>query len=352
MRTFLLVVAVLQFGFLVATFALLVVRRQVDRANARRRNAEHARLTQIVLAALGGGPLEPALDHIDQSHFDAVAAVLYRHARPTGDPAWERLVRGARTTRWFGTLRDRYVHSRFWWRRLVGARSLSIVATADDLDIARALVADKHPAVKLAAIAILDRAHDPGLIELVLNEAIASKRVVRGYMFDTLTGLGRALTPILSARLTHPRSTFELRDLIRLAASTTDPELLDEVLALKDHADPEVRGGVARTLGSYPGPATRDALLTLIGDDAWQVRTRAAIALGAVGGAHAADPLSKALSDNNWWVRLRAAIALRRLGDVGDAHLARARDGDDRFAAEMASYAMGLTEAAVQDYLA
>ena len=67
--------------------------------------------------------------------------------------------------------------------------------------------------------------------------------------------------------------------------------------------------------------------------------------------ASAAEPLSKALGDSNWWVRLRAAIALRRLGDAGSEHLTLARDGDDRFAAEMASYAMGLSEAAVQDYL-
>jgi hypothetical protein len=351
MSTFLIVVAVLQSAFLFGTFILLVVRRQVDRANLRRRGQEHQRLADLVRGALEGGALEQVLDEVDRTHFDTVAGVLYRQARTPGDPDWERLIRGVRSTRWYRNLRTRYVSSRFWWRRLVGARALTIVATMEDVDVARALVADHHPAVKLAAIGILARAHDGPLVETVLNEAIASKRVVRGYMFDSLTALGGALTPILEDRLTHPRSVFELRDLIRLAGTVADPELLDEVMALRTHEDPEVRGGVARTLGSYPGADARDALLVLVRDDAWQVRTRAAIALGAVGGADAVEPLSVALRDRNWWVRLRAAIALRRLGDAGHNRLETARDGDDRFAAEMASYALGLTEAAVQDYL-
>ena len=55
---------------------------------------------------------------------------------------------------------------------------------------------------------------------------------------------------------------------------------------------------------------------------------------------------------SNWWVRLRAAIALRQIGETGIDHLREAAEEDDGYAAEMARYTLGLTDAAVKDYSA
>ncbi len=352
MRTILVVVIGAQVAFLAASFLFLSLRRWRDRYERQTLQRERRALTEGIAGALESPPkTERFTKAVATVRFDTLVLVLYDFSGRVGGDAWERLVDTVRSAP--GPNRDlrRHVTSRLWWRRLLGARALSIIGGPDDLFLAKALVADSHPAVKLASISIARRIRDGRLLADVLNQAIVSRRVVRGYMFDTLVTARRELAPILERRLTVPKSVFELRDLIRLAGTLATPELLRPVLDLASHEDPEVRGGVARALGSFPHPESRTALLQLIRDEAWQVRTRAATSLGAIRAEEATGLLRGALRDHNWWVRLRAALALRQLGPEGLSELEAGAKDDDRFAREMARYTLGLTEAAVADYL-
>ena len=353
MRTALVLIIGTQIAFLIASFAFLTIRRwryRYDRAALQR---ERQALTEGIAAALEVPPkIERFTQAVVNVRFDTLVLVMYDFSGRVSGPPWERLVKAVRTMPGPEAELRRHVSSRWWWRRLLGARALAVMGGIDDLPLAERLVSDRHSAVKLAAISIARRVRDERLLTDILVEAISSRRVVRGYMFDTLTAARAELAPILRRRLTNPQSVFELRDLIRLAGTLGTPQLMAPILRLANHQDPEVRGGVARALGNFPHTESRTALLTLVQDTAWQVRTRAATSLGTIRADGATDLLRGALRDANWWVRLRAALALRQLGDTGMAQLEAAAKDDDRFARQMAEYTLGLTDAAVADYLA
>ena len=342
-----------QIAFLVASFLFLAIRRWHDGYERATLQRERQALTEGIAAALEVPPkIERFETAVASVRFDTLVLELYDFSGRVSGAPWERLISTVRSMPGpEGQLR-RHVTSRLWWKRLLGARALAVMGTIDDLPLAQKLVSDRHPAVKIAAISIARRVRDERLLTDVLDQAIVSRRVVRGYMFDTLTSARRELVPILQRRLREPKSVFELRDLIRLAGTLATPELLEPILGLTTHEDTEVRGGSARSLGNFPHADSTSALLRLIQDPAWQVRTRAATSLGALRAEEALDLLRAALRDDNWWVRLRAALALRRLGERGIDQLDQAAHDDDRFASEMATYTLHLTDAAVADYLA
>ncbi len=353
MRSALVLIIGTQIAFLFASFLFLAARRWRDRYEQETLQRERQALTEGIAAALEVPPkIERFTQAVSNVRFDTLVLVMYDFSGRVAGVPWERLVTAVRKMPKPEAELHRNVSSRLWWKRLLGARALAVMGGIDDLPLAKKLVSDPHPAVKLAAISIARRVRDERLLTDILNEAIGSRRVVRGYMFDTLTAAKAELAPILRRRLIKPKSVFELRDLIRLAGVLGTPELMQPVLELSTHDDPEVRGGVARALGNFPHADSRTALLTLIRDPAWQVRTRAATSLGNIRADTATDLLRAALRDSNWWVRLRAALALRQLGDAGIAQLEAAAKDDDRFASQMAEYTLRLTDAAVADYLA
>jgi len=352
MSQFLAIVVGAQLIMLLGVSALLIGHRWVSGSRRSERDRERAELGRALVGVLSQQRSgDDLVRRIDAAQPDSVAAALQRHGAQINGEEWEAIVTLVRTTRWFATTVGRNVRSRFWWRRLVGARMLSVLGSEEDLRTVRALITDRHPAVKVAAITILRRVHAPDLMALVLNEAIAAPAVVRQYFFDTLLAVGPALVPTLSERLRAPQSEKEIPALVRMAGEVGGPELLDSILPYAHHADLDVRAATARALGAYPHPRSREALVELLEDGDWQVRTRAATALGAIRALEARDALAAVLNDSNWWVRLRAAVALRQLGPAGVALLRTTQSSGDRFAAEMARYTLGLTEAAVADYL-
>ncbi len=351
MITVLIVIIAVQTVFLMATFAVLAVRRALHRRRAAVRARESARINEALrFVLLGGMDGEQFRQVIDSCGFDTVTIVLQEHAAQIRGDSWEAVVGHVRESRWFREIRAGHTESRFWWRRLVGARALALLADETDLPVARELLTDEHPAIRLAAISIVRRLPRPELIEIVLDRAIRAQPVVMRYFFDTLAAVPDAVAPILRARLDHPDHREHLAALLRVAGVAPTPGLLEIVLAhTRDH-ELEIRVAAARALGSYPSAAAVDALIELLQDEAWQVRTQAASALGLTRAVAARQALDAALRDSNWWVRLRAAVALRQLGTQGVASLSEAQAGDDRFAAEMARYALRLTHAAVGEY--
>jgi HEAT repeat protein len=352
MSHFLAIIVGAQLVMLLGVSALLIGHRWVSGSRRSERDRERAELGRAIVGVLSQRtPGDELVRLIDAARPDSVAAALQRHGAQINGEEWEAIVTLVRTTRWFATTVSRNLQSRFWWRRLVGARMLAVLGSDEDLSTVRALVTDRHPAVKVAAITILRRVHAPDLMALVLDEAIGAPSVVRYYFFDTLLTVGPALVPTLSDRLRTPRSEKEIPALVRMAGDVGGPELLDTILPYTHHVDLDVRAATARALGAYPHPRSRDALVELLKDGEWQVRTRAATALGSIRALEARSALAAVLNDSNWWVRLRAAVALRQLGPAGVELLKTTQSSGDRFAAEMARYTLGLTDAAVADYL-
>jgi HEAT repeat protein len=346
-------IAITQMAFFVGLFVLLVARRLADTRRLRRRAAERAGLSGRMGQALAGTlPTDEFARSLPRRHAGMVTAVLQEGSMQVRGDAWEQLMASVRRSPWFRQVLRSRVESPFWWRRLVAARLLALVGDEHDLPQAVRLVGDRHPGVRLAAVQLVRRLPHPLLLETVLEQGIRAPRVVRQHYFDVLGAVRVPLAPILVRRLDAPRDAYELRAMLNLAGDMAAPELLDRLLKHAESPSRDVRTQVARALGHYPDPCARDALVNLLRDREWEVRTQAAASLGAIQATDARDQLRVGLSDVNWWVRLRAAIALRQLGAGGTAVLRRARDGADRFAAEMAGYVLGLSDEAVGDHAA
>lgn len=348
----LVVIALVQLLFLAGTLFLLIGHRWLLRRRFERSMVQEGQFVAIVRAWLGGDmDSDDFRADIDRRAPHTVATVLQQYGAQIEGEQWEQLVAVLGPTKWLSRIR-RDARSRFWWRRLGAARLLASVATEDDLELVRALVADENPAIQIAAISALTRVQAPDLLATILDKAVNAPRVVRGFVFDTLVSLRGPLGPMLIERLQGEHPAVQRQAWVTLAGELAVPELFEFVLPHAKDESLEVRVAAARALGSFPHPAATKALLSLLRDAAWQVRTQAAAALGSIGAVEACPALHRALSDENWWVRLRAAIALRQLGQPGLEILAHVQAGDDRYAREMANYILGLSAAAVADYAA
>jgi hypothetical protein len=350
--TFLAVVATAQLAFFVAMFAWLVVYRGLDERRKRRRRAQGAALSRALMDLLAGRITpDQFVGTLGRSDGHVIVAVLHQYASQIGGEPWERVVDAVRQTAWFDRFVPPRARSRLWWQRLVAARLLAIAGRESDLSLTRELVRDHHPAIKVAAIKIVRRVRDDSVLEIVLDEALAAKPVVRRYLFDTVVSVRQVLVPLLARRLETAGSVEELRSLIALGGELSAIEFFDPLLGYTGHEAMEIRVAVARALGSYPHPRTEAVLSDLLSDKQWQVRTQAGSSLGVIRAVGARGALKRALSDGNWWVRLRAAMALRQLGGAGTQVLHDIEAGEDRFALEMARYVRGLSDEAVADYL-
>lgn len=351
MKTALYIAAAFQVLFLCLALPLLIARRLRSDKREKIRQEQQERLAKTITEALSGQvTISDLAKAVDQESFDTVALLIQRFAASTPPKEWEELVDPLRSTRWFRLLVEKYYPSRRWWKRLIAARAFASIGTQDDVEIAKALITDKHPAVRLAAIAIIKRLTDTQLLEDALVQAINARRVVRQYMFDNLISVGKPLSNVLQKRIAQPSSLFELRDLIRLAGALEDPLLIPGLLQFADHEDSGIRAELARALGRKSAAGHVSELRTLLRDPAWEVRTRAATSLGLTGNDQCVHDLEAVLTDGNWWVRLRAAIALRLLGAAGSKILEDASGSSDRYASEMATYALQLTDDAVKSY--
>ena len=342
-----------QMALLAAVFVFLVARRLVEARRLARRAAERARVGGRIAEALAGRlPLEEFARTLPPRRAPLVTAALQQAAMQVHGDGWEQLAAAVRRSPWFRQIRDRRAASRWWWRRLVAARLLATVGDERDVPSAVRLLEDRHPGVRLAAVQLIRRLPHPDLLERFLDQAIEAPRVARQHYFDALTSVRELLVPTLLRRLEAPASSYELRAMLTLAGQLAAPELLEALVAYAVCPNADVRTQVARALGSYPGPCSRDALVVLLGDPVWEVRTQAASSLGTIRALDARDRLRQALGDENWWVRLRAAVALRQLGAAGLDVLRQVRGGADRFADEMAGYMLGLSDEAVAGYAA
>jgi HEAT repeat protein len=151
----------------------------------------------------------------------------------------------------------------------------------------------------------------------------------------------------LVERLTPEASTVELIAFIDAAGALAVPQALERVLALSEHADPNVRLHVARALRRHAVPETPPVLLRLLRDPDWRVRAQAARALGALRCNGAITELMRAARDFSWWVRYRSALALAQIGGPGRVALLELTRCDDPMARDMSALVFGLSSAAV-----
>lgn len=250
-----------------------------------------------------------------------------------------------------GWVRDTIAGARsiLWWKRLAAARTLSLIASEGDRTTILQLLSDGHPAVQSAATACLNKFADRELLIRVIDGLSVASPAVRTYQLGVLAGYSALVSPMLLDRIRADAPPHKLYAYIHAAAELDDPECMARVADLSTHPHPEVRVAVARVLRSSPGDAVHVKLLSMLRDPDWRVRAQAARGLSGINDGRTIAELARALTDANWWVRFRAGLALAAMGGAGRAALTDALTNVDRYARDMATLVIGLSEASVAE---
>ena len=348
-RAFLIVVAIVQGGLLVALIVLIVLnrwfrvrrstrlnpRREAVDASMRRWTAGTAPLSGVLIG-LARLPVPVAID-----------ALVKWSARVPGE-RWRQLAVALEQAWWARLVRTNSTSAR-WWKRLESARFLSVAATPRDVARLTRLINDAHPAVHVAAVASLERMENPALTLTALDRLPRLAPTVQAYYAAMLLRSRPVVIDHLQKRLRRVDDPA-LPRLAEFAARLSEPALRERMTALADHPDPEVRVQSARALGSFPHKESVAALKRLVTDDAWAVRAQAVRSLGMIADAGTLPAVTTALQDDIWWVRLRAALALMRFGGVGRKALLDAEVGGQPFASAIAKMVLGLPSQALAEF--
>jgi cyclophilin family peptidyl-prolyl cis-trans isomerase len=216
--------------------------------------------------------------------------------------------------------------------RLEAMTALSVLATADSLDLLLDLMSDNSPAMRGAAIRTLARIDPDTLLAALSGLDLDRDWTVRAAEAAALATLPptRAQARLgLLLRDEDPRVVSAVVSaLVASKAPGTETTLIERLEA----DDFGVRAAAARGLGelkaSFSVPALVEAFREAQGDSAYTARAAILAALAQLDPTVARPLLEEALRDRNWAVRVRAAALLREGGaDVAEAAMRPAPAG-------------------------
>ena len=172
----------------------------------------------------------------------------------------------------------RLVASRLWWRRLEGARLLTLFDEART--VRQALLEDPHPLVRAQAAEWAWTSAKPDEIRTLVALLDDPDGLVRYSARDALIRLGPAAArrwPKTSPGRPGPVPVA----LLEVAGAINDPRLLPGALRLVSDDHPRTRELAARLLGSLGGAEAIDEMADLLDDSDPAVRSAAAPAAWA-----------------------------------------------------------------------
>jgi hypothetical protein len=230
--------------------------------------------------------------------------------------------------------------SGWWWRRLYGARVLSLVG-GGDAGVA-GLFSDPHPEVRAQAAvwAAQHLTHDnvARLLGLLTDPSRLCRFSAQNALLQARSASQAAIADYLA------RGPQEgLNAALQVATRVAGPVLRRPAHDLAAHASPSVRELAAALLAALGAAEDVSVLLTLLDDQTPAVRAAAVRGLGALAHWAAGPRVAVLLRDRSWQVRREAALALRRMGAPGMVMLRRTLTSDDAFARDMARQVLDVT---------
>lgn len=236
---------------------------------------------------------------------------------------------------------DSRCRSRWWWRRLEGARLHTLLGSGEAT--VPALLTDGHPAVQAQAAEWATDHPSPRMIVALLMLLNRSSGLSRYAVQDSLLRMRGPVVEPLRASLSNLSGRRAIGAL-EVAIGLASPEFLAVALVLCRDKIAQVRALSATLLGALGGGDSVDLLVELLEDPAPQVRAAAATALGKLGHWMAAAALATLLSDPTWEVRREAGLALRAFGPPGNLLLRRSLRDQSKPAANMARQVLDIPD--------
>ncbi|HEY0970603.1 MAG TPA: HEAT repeat domain-containing protein [Gemmatimonadales bacterium] len=338
---------------IVAIIAHHVVGRRGEHRRSEREALVALALRELLLGATADG-LVATLRSLPRRH--ALEALLDQV--PTRVPATRlpEIAEALRSEPWVrSTLGG--ARSRRWGRRLEAARLLEVVASPANEPLVAALIDDRHPAVRAAAVRALAGVGSAHLVRHVLSRfarALAEQPDAL-WQLDTaaLRRVWQHVAAAATSMLDADGDPASLRSALHALRAFGAQGAVTRVLELRAHSDSAVRRDVATLLACVYHHEVGAALLELAGDPDADVRAAAAGAMGAqgqLGDTNAVvGALHQMLGDAAWQVRVQAGLSLARLGAPGRAALRGARDHHDSVVRDAAILASGLPDGALAE---
>lgn len=326
-------------GLLAAISLLLIGRAGWRDLRAGHRAAADARIREILTRAAGDqAPGEQERVVLSRCSFGRIVALLAELAPSLEGRGRDRLGAVAAEAGVLAAV-DRRCASRFWWRRLQGARVLTLLGVVTP---ARAvLLDDPHPEVRAEAARGAGDHAAPETIDRLLAMSVDPAPLVRFAAKNSLMHLGRGVVATLAEHLDRaPPDSVDAA--LEVAAALAEPRLLRPALAHRGDRRAGTRARVVDVAAAVGGQDAVEALHEMLADPAAEVRAAAARGLGRLGHWPAGPRLAAALRDPAWDVRRSAGLALREIGAPGALLLRRALADGDRFAHDMARQVLDL----------
>lgn len=308
-------------------------------APRRRRRLDGAR--QLVLAALEGAKLDGGeRDVIEGLPFRLQVRLFTDTASGVVGEGRARAVAMASDTGLVGVAARR-CRSRRWWRRLRGARLLTMLGAGEG--VMPALLDDPHGPVRSEAAYWGSTSPTPEVVARLVAMLGRGDFQTQFAVKDSLVRIGPMASEALAQRM-REGDPEGMEACLEVAAGLRDAAFLSPALSLSADESESVRRRAANVLAAVGGEAAAARLTDMLRDPAPGVRAAASQALGRLGHWPAASAIFELTADSAWPVRQQAALALRALGGAGQLFLRRGSTDADPARAEIARHVLDLPE--------
>lgn len=234
---------------------------------------------------------------------------------------------------------ERMCGSRRWWKRLRGARLLTIVGGGAGPLLQ--LLRDPVPAVRAQAAEWAADHPSPEVVKVLVAMLADPAAISRFAVQDALLRLGEPASGLL-AEILDAGESDALEPALRVASGLPHPRFVPAGIRLCASPDPIVRARAAGLLGAIGGIEGADTVAELLKDPDGGVRAAAVQALGRMKHWTRAPEIAARMRDTSWDVRRSAGLALLGMGSPGMLMLRKMLSDANSFAADMARQVLDL----------
>ncbi len=239
----------------------------------RRCQAVWARAQAVAMATLAGATLPPPERQWLRTVPVRLQIRLFTHLAHNLSGTNKQELTGLARPLGLLTRAETLCRSRWWWRRLQGARLLTLLGGGEHT--VPALFLDREALVRVQAAEWAMEHPTPAVIQALLTMLGDVNGLCRFTAQDTLLHLGRVVTEPL-ARVLSLSAGLQVETALVVAVGLAEPRFFKPALRLSHSAAPGVRALAVTLLGALGGREGVQVLTTLLYDDASEVRAAAA----------------------------------------------------------------------------
>lgn len=228
--------------------------------------------------------------------------------------------------------------SPFWWRRLQGARLLTLLGGGGNRVLEMA--GDPHPLVRGQVATWCGANPSAAAVSTLVGMLGDPSQASRFAVQDALVRLSGAVAEPLAEKMDGLRDETEARVALAVAYALRDNRLAASIVRLTEHESPEVRAAAYRALGMTGGEHGESRLEEGLADPESSVRAAAALAMGELAQWQDGRLVAPLLGDGSWDVRSAAGRSLLLMGPPGELLLRRSLDDPDPFVSDMARHTL------------